>query len=65
MNREKNLPDGTTQKVRLDDVTPPPNSHGTGLPPTPGDGFMETWDVVEAPHPTRAAPLPKDDDDEW
>jgi hypothetical protein len=66
MKRENSLPDGSTKSERLDDVTPQPKGGGGGQMAPREEGYMETWDVLEAPHPTHAAPLPLDDnDDEW
>ena len=65
MKREKQGPDGNTHEEQLDDVIAPPTGGGGGPTPVPGDGFMETWDMVEAPQPTRAAPLQEDGEDDW
>ena len=52
---------------KLDDVTPPPPPRSiSGPPPAPDAKFMETWDVLQAPHPVHGKPAPdEDEDDKW
>jgi hypothetical protein len=59
---------GREHEERLDDVTappPPPGGGGGQHRRGPNTSYMETWDVLQAPHPAHGEPLPEEEDEEW
>ncbi|MDB5098635.1 MAG: hypothetical protein JWM80_3056 [Cyanobacteria bacterium RYN_339] len=64
MKRSHDDAKGREVEEKLDDVTPPEGGGGGPRKVGPNDSFMETWDVVQAPHPARGKPLPDEDEDE-
>ena len=62
MKNEKPLHKGKSIVQHLDDLKAPeiiPLERGV----KPDNGYMETWDVLEAPTPSRGVPLPEDEED--
>lgn len=60
MKREK--PDSNERKAehKLDQALPGGGGGGVG----PNPGYMETFDVIQAPHPKHGKPLPDEDEEQ-
>jgi hypothetical protein len=68
MKRYHDDEQGREIEEKLDDVVAPERPAGGGggpRKPGPNDSYMETWDVVQAPHPVHGKPLPEDEDEDW